>query len=165
MAPGKSWRTGIALGVVNLGLYLAFTCNLGFRELAAGMIASGIATAAAIIFARASGTQFEFRLKDLAQAWRLPGYIVKDTGKLMQALGMQLFTSGGAPCSLAAVVFEEGDRHSPVDVGRRALAVTYNTATPNSIMLGLVEEQHLMIFHQVIPSPISPMMKNLGANP
>jgi hypothetical protein len=165
MPAGRAWMIGIATGLMNLGLYLMFTCNVGVREVAAGIITSGLATAAAIIFATASDTRFEFRLKDVAQARRVPWQVIKDTGKLMQALAMQLFTSGGAPGSLAAVPFDERDRQSTVDAGRRALVVTYNTATPNSIVLGPVDGQNLMVFHQLIPSPIPSMMKNLGANP
>jgi hypothetical protein len=125
MPAGRAWMIGIATGLMNLGLYLMFTCNVGVREVAAGIITSGLATAAAIIFATASDTRFEFRLKDVAQARRVPWQVIKDTGKLMQALAMQLFTSGGAP----------------------------------------VDGQNLMVFHQLIPSPIPSMMKNLGANP
>ncbi len=165
MRQAHRWLISGAAGLSNLGLYLAFTSNVGFREITAGVVVAGLSTAAAIIFSTAAGVRFEFRLRDVVQAWRLPWAILGDTAKVMQATVMQLFARHGAPTLIAAVGFDANDKLLALDAGRCALAITYSSATPNSIMLGIVEEQNLMICHQLIPSPLSPMIKNLGAKP
>ncbi len=165
MRQAHSWLIGGAAGLSNLWLYLAFTSNSGFREITAGVIVAGLATGAAVVFATAAGARFAFRLRDLAQALRLPGALLADSVKILQALAMQLFARRGPASVLAAVVFNAGDNRLAVDAGRRALAITYNSATPNSIMLGVVEDQDLMIYHQLIPGPLSPLVRKLGAEP
>lgn len=165
MPQAQRWLIGVAAGLSNLGLYLAFTSNVGVREITAGVIVAGLATAAVIVFSTAAGVQFEFRLRDVMQAWRLPWAILGDTAKIMQALVMQLINRRGVPSVLATLVFDHDEKNPAMNAGCRALAITYNSAAPNSIMIGIVEDQGLMIYHQMIPSPPSPMVRNLGARP
>jgi hypothetical protein len=162
---GRSWLIGGGAGLSNLGLYLVFTADVGLREIFAGIVVAGLATAAAIVFSVASATRFDFRLRDLMQAWRLPWTLVSDAAKTLQALAMQLVGRRGVPSVLAAVAFDGGENKPGVDAGRCALAITYNSAAPNSILLGIVEVQGLMIYHQLIPGPLSPMIRDMGAKP
>ena len=49
--------------------------------------------------------------------------------------------------------------------GSAALEITYTTATPNFVVLGIVREQGIMLFHQVLKGDIIQMTQNLGARP
>ena len=106
-------------------------------------------------------------LLPLLMAVAIPGTgeSVSGTVEVLHGLAKQLFTAGGAPSFLAAVPFEIGSQDDPTEAGRRALATTYTTATPNFVVLGLVNEQGLMLYHQIIPGDVLTMTRRLGARP
>jgi hypothetical protein len=79
-------------------------------------------------------------------------------------LAKQIFTREGAASFTAAVPFTVG-RDTPVTMGRRALAVTYTTITPNFVVLGIVKEPGLLLYHQIVPGKILRMTRHLGAKP
>lgn len=162
----KGSRIWIAVAcLLHCALYLAFTEDLDVRELVAMVLTGAVATVAALVFATAGKVRFGLRLRDVAQAIYVPRYVIRGTGEVLHGLARQLFTRGGAPSVVAAVHFDIGPERSPQDAGRRALAISYTTATPNFIILGLVKEQKLMIFHQIIPGEVPSMTRNLGAKP
>jgi hypothetical protein len=146
-------------------LYLAFTDNVGWRELFASAITGAISVIAAIVFARAGQLRFSFRMRDVVQAWRMPWYAVSGTVEVLQGLAKQLFSPGGAPNYLAAVRYDMGSRDDPADCGRRALEITLSTATPNFIILGFVDRQDLLLYHQITPGEVRVMTRKLGARP
>ncbi|TMA33768.1 MAG: hypothetical protein E6J88_00480 [Deltaproteobacteria bacterium] len=46
---------------------------------------------------------------------------------------------------------------------RRALAVAYTSATPNSVVIGIDRKRGLLIYHQLRKSRIAEMTRRLGA--
>jgi hypothetical protein len=62
----------------------------------------------------------------------------------------------------AATEFEYGSPR-PVDAGRRALATSFTTATPNSIVLDVIEHPPRILYHQIIPGPLPGVTQSLGA--
>jgi multisubunit Na+/H+ antiporter MnhE subunit len=152
-------------GLIMALLYLAFTDNLGWRELIASAMTGAISASAVVVYARAGNARFAFRISDVAQAWRIPWNVLNGTVEVFQALGKQLFSKRGADSAILAVPFDLGKKENPIDAGRRALAITYTTATPNFIILGLVDRQDLMLYHQITPGDVRSMTRNLGARP
>ena len=148
-----------------LALYLAFADDHGVREVAAGVCAAGLTAAAVGWVARCAGLRIELRLHDVVQVWRMPWYFVSGTGEVLVALWQQLATARGAASQFSTTPFAIGDRADPADAGRRALAVFYTTATPNFVVLGLVDEPGTMLYHQVKPGPVLAMTRRLGARP
>ena len=146
-------------------MYLAFTDNVGWRELIASFIAGTLSATAVLVFARAGKVRFAFRLRDVAQGWRIPWNVSCGTIEVFEGLGKQFFSPAGPASAIVAVPFDLGEKDNPSDAGRRALAITYTTATPNFIILGLVDRQSLMLYHQITPGEIRPMTRNLGARP
>ena len=100
----------------------------------------------------------------VAQAWRLPWNICKGTGELFIAAYNQISRRKGADNYLATVAFQYGGDDSR-SAARRMLAVSYTTLTPNFIVLGLVPEAKLMLYHQVQKGEVSQLTQNLGATP
>ncbi|HTW95718.1 MAG TPA: hypothetical protein VMD30_13025 [Tepidisphaeraceae bacterium] len=145
-------------------LWLAYTDSLGYREMCAGAGGAAIATLAVWIYGIKGKIRFRLSLRDVAQAIYLPWNVLVDTWKIVRAVGMQIFTAGGAPSLVAAVEFEVGQA-KPIDAGRQALAITYTTLTPNSIVLGIVPEQGLMIYHRIVPGKLMAATRHLGARP
>lgn len=161
----KTMMVGAISGVVYVGLYLAFTCDADPREWIAAAITAGLSISATLVFATAADIRFHLRLRDLAQAWRIPGQVFSGTGQVFRGLAKELLKPGGAGSSLRAAHFDHGKENNLADAGRRALATIFVTATPNSIVLGFDEKQKLMVYHQILPSRLPKLARSLGARP
>jgi multisubunit Na+/H+ antiporter MnhE subunit len=153
-----------ATAVAHWVLWLGYTNNSGYREMIVGALAAMVSTVAALVYAVQSGFSFRFRWRDIAQAIYLPWYALDGTWEVLHALAKQIFTRPGAPSLMAAVAFDVGG-DDPHSAGRRALAVTYTTITPNFIVLGIVNRQQLMLYHQILPGKVLAMTCHLGARP
>jgi multisubunit Na+/H+ antiporter MnhE subunit len=146
------------------GLWLLFADNAGIREMCIGAIAAGFATLGEMVFACQLHKDYHFRSRDLLQIHWLFWYTITGACEVMQGLGRQLFTKRGADSFVGAVPFNMGG-DTPTAAGRRCLAITYTTATPNCIVLGLEPKKKLLLYHQIIKGPIRSLTKNLGARP
>jgi multisubunit Na+/H+ antiporter MnhE subunit len=165
MAGAIKLRSIITGGAGYFALYLAFANNVGFREVITGVLVGAVAVAGKIIFQSAGHQHFRFHWRDVLQAWRLPWCAITGTIEVLRGLAKQWFKKRGASSYLAAVAFDMGPERSPYAAGRRALAVTYTTATPNFVILGLDHEQKLMLYHQILPGKVRTMTQKLGARP
>jgi multisubunit Na+/H+ antiporter MnhE subunit len=159
-----TWIAWATTFVALYGVYLLFVSTLTKPELFVGILVTFIATLAAGAFGTIGLVRFKPTLRELIQAWRLPYYAVQGSWELFKALGQQLFTKDGAESLIRSVPFEVGDEDAH-SAGRRALAVTYTTLTPNFVVLGIAHKQALMIYHQVLAGEVLQMTVNLGARP
>ncbi|MDB5329395.1 MAG: hypothetical protein JWP03_546 [Phycisphaerales bacterium] len=158
------WFSVAATWLILSGLYLLFTSNLQKEEVFTGLAAAAVATVGSTVCQSLGLVAFRPRWRDLRQAWRVPWSILHDTGLILLAIWKQLFTREGAPSIVLAVPFEVGDQ-SPAACARRALALLYTTMTPGTVVLGIVDEQRLMLAHQIVPEPVTEMERQLGARP
>lgn len=140
--------------------WILFTASFSKQELALG---AGCAIAAgwfSISMAGRLGWLIAPSLRDSAEGWRLPWYLLTDTLLVIHLLIKDL-TGKRPPSVFLAVPFEKGDgKRGPI---RSALAVAYTSATPNAIVLGIDREQHRMLLHQLSKSNIPAMTRHLGA--
>jgi multisubunit Na+/H+ antiporter MnhE subunit len=150
--------------VIQWAVWLCYTDSTGYREIIAGAIAAVISTVAVAMFASQAKVRFRFSARDIVQAIYLPWYALDGTWEIMHALAKQLFAKPGAPSFTAAVPFEVGGKDE-ASAGRRALAVSYTTITPNFVVLGIIRRQRLMLYHQILPGKVLTMTRNLGARP
>jgi len=145
-----------------LVLWLVFTANAGFRELLVGAAAAAIATYFSFSFAhREKGTSFRMPA-GLGVIWRVPAVLARDTAVLLIAVARRLaghsLRSGYAAIPFAAV----GD--NPRSRGKRALAATLMTITPNTLVLGILKDEKVLFFHRLLPQPASSLTKKLSAH-
>jgi multisubunit Na+/H+ antiporter MnhE subunit len=160
----KSALIFAATGLIQWAIWLCYTDSTGYREIIAGAIAAVISTVAVAVFARQAKLRFRFGARHVLQGIYLPWNVLTDTRQLLRALGKQLFSRKGAGSLTAAIAFDAGGNDA-ASAGRRALAVTYTTITPNCVVLGIVRDKRLMIYHQLLPANVSTMTCNLGARP
>lgn len=149
---------------IQWGLWLLFADNAGIREMCIGALAAGFATLGAMVFGSQLIESFKFRLRDLLQGLRMFWCLIMGTGEVMLGLYQQLFTRRGAGSFIRAVPFKIGG-NSPEECGRRVLAITFTTATPNFIIFGLVPEKKILLYHQIVKGEVRAMTRNLGARP
>lgn len=141
--------------------WLAFVGTFNFDECVLGIACALVAAAASLLTWRAMGLKGCGSLSDYAPGWRVPWYIVADSWAITQVLILDLLGKRRAASLFRVCRFEI--RHNARGTFRRVLAVLYNTAAPNSIVIGIDPDQGLMIFHQLAPSSVPKTALELGA--
>jgi multisubunit Na+/H+ antiporter MnhE subunit len=142
-------------------LWLAFANNAGRREILIGAVASAIATVAVAIFLHHTRDRFILRTRYLYQIVHAPQIVFSGTWILLRAIALRL-RGRNVPGGVVAVHFRIGG-DTTSSRGRRALAVTFLTLAPNNLVLGLLPDKELFLFHTVIPQPLPSFMFRLGA--
>lgn len=147
-----------------MGTWICFTAKLELMELIFGAVAATIGVVGYLVFRRAVPIVFRPRVIDVLQAWRIPWYMIAGAVEIMHGLGRQLFSRAGAPSLVRTVAY---DTPGPKDeaMSRQVLAVTYTTITPNFIVLGILSHKHQMLYHQILPTGVLQITRNLGAEP
>lgn len=105
-----------------------------------------------------------FRLRDLGQAWRLPGEMVKDAATATWGLVLDLLGQKRM-ASRYRLLRWSTHPHAAVVEGRQVLVTTYVSATPNSIVLGVDQAESLVVVHELVAGPSSAIATSLGAQP
>ncbi len=154
----------LALWVVHVGLWFIYVSTFNKWEALVGCAAAALSTLGVAVVARLGLVKFRPSFGQLAEIRRIPWYAVSGTWEIIQGVGKQLFSKRGAASYLAAVPFEVGPDDS-ANAGRRALAVLYTTMTPNFVVVGIIREQGLMLYHQIVPGEVLQLTRDLGAKP
>lgn len=153
----------IVTAVATWLLWLVLADNTGGREMACGAGAAAISMIATVLFVRKIKASFRSRLKFLKEAVHVPPQLVTDTGRLVITVARRL---GGARTAsrIMAVPFRRG-ANMPSSRMRRALAITYLTTTPNTLVLGISHDPELFLFHTIVPTPLPQFLERMGAEP
>lgn len=142
--------------------WVAFTATLRWHEVLVGLFATACTTAFFANVLRTETLRLEPRLRDLAQVWRLPGDIVKDSWLVTVVLFKDLFGRERAASLYRFCGFRSSER-DPVLISRTAIATVYASCSPNMIVIGVDPAQNHMIFHQIYPDEVSRLAQELGA--
>ena len=142
-------------------LWLAYVNNVGIREIIVGAIVSTAATWATAVFRRRAGDHYRLRATYIWQAVHVPRALLADTWILCRAVFMSMGTKR-IPSGIISMPFQVGG-NGPSSCGRRALAITYLTFTPNSLVMGFLREEQLLFFHSLIPQAPPSFMRKMGA--
>lgn len=143
--------------------WLVLTDNSGWREMLVGACASTISLLAIAVFVRKTKWTFRVRLKLLKEAIHVPPQLFTDTELLAFTVVRRMF--GARPASgIMAVPFRRG-ANTPSSRMRRALAITYVTVTPNTLVLGISQDPELFVLHSIVPKPLPQFMACMGAEP
>lgn len=157
--PGRL-LTGAASSV--LLLWIVFTAGLKLQEMIIGVVSTGLTVAFFANLLRTEKLSIDLHARDLGQAWRLPGLILKDCWIVTVVLFRDLFGMERAGSYYRACGFRSS-RRDPVLIGRSALATTYATTSPNMMVIGIDPKQSLMLFHQLQRDDVSDLARALGA--
>ncbi|MGI4827988.1 MAG: hypothetical protein ACRYFU_07340 [Janthinobacterium lividum] len=141
--------------------WIAFVGSLHLHEMIVGVVVVGLSTAFCRLVYRSEKIAFDFRLRDVAQCWRIPWYIAARCAQITWLLVKDLL--GDRVGSFYRVCGFRGGTRDPIAVGRSALAIAFSTAAPNFIVIGIDPHQNHMLFHQIERSDLSKMTQELGA--
>ncbi len=168
----STWVIGGSAFLGYAGLYLAFAANVGVREVRRRALTAWPVPRRpprAGVRPRPAHVAVPLPLaRDLAAGVADAGVCaVAGTGQVLQGLWKQLFDPRtGHPSVLAAVPFDVGD---PADLAARPAGGRWPSPTPRprptSSSSALVEDQRLLLYHQIIPGDVIRMAQQLGARP
>ncbi len=143
--------------------WIIFVGTFSLHELLIGVLGALLATAGLSIINRYYPARFYPRLTELLSLWRLPGYLISDTWKILALRAKDLRDVQTANSLFRVVPFQAGEKEDPRATARRVLAVIYTTITPNTVVLGVNTNDQKLLLHQLVRSPVSRMTKDLGA--
>src|SRR5438105_4400164 len=154
----------VACGLVEWALFsllwLFFENQTNFYEFLFGAGAALLAAIGTELIRRQPFADLRPRLLWIAQAWRLPWYVLQGNFVIFRAMAQQFFKPEKS--ILRSVPFAAGGSDA-ASAARRALAMTYTTLPPNFIVLSIDLVKQVMVIHQVEPSAVPRMTQNLGA--
>jgi hypothetical protein len=150
------------------GLWLLLAAKLSTQEVAAAAVAAVVGVAATYVFGTLHLNGYRPTLRQLALIRHLPGTVLSDSLRLLRVAAHRL--AGRPPGGvLTAASFDPGGPadDDPAAAARRALVVAYTNVGPNTVVLGIIPEQHLLLYHQLDPggNPVPRVARELGAKP
>jgi hypothetical protein len=144
-------------------LWLIFVGTFNRHEMMVGAVCL-IATVVFTAFtARTMGVKFGLRLRDFAEGWRIPWYVVSGVAEIVLVLIKDVAGVDHAK-NLFRVCGFNTSKHDPVRIARTVLSIVYTTMAPNFIVIGVDQTQSRMLFHQIGRSSVPIMTKRLGAH-
>lgn len=167
LSVGKNSRSRRVLAVLVqwaacAGFWLVFVGSFDLPELYGGALVAALATVASNVVLEDKIASFYAHPKWLALLLLLPKPIAVDSLRVLRVLARKLLYGVHPESGLRMVPFEP-DGDDPSSATRRALAIAYGTVPPNSIVLGIDRKRGLLVFHQLDPAPLSPLLTSLGA--
>lgn len=140
-----------------------FVDKLEGHEIAAGLAAAALSAAGTEMVRGVEHPRFYPQAAMLAQAWRVPGMVLK--GCWVLALRLARRAWGDCSAGLFRTIRFHGGGSEPKDVGRRALAVVFSTLPPNSLVIGIDRRRNFLMLHQVRSTGVPALLRKLGARP
>jgi hypothetical protein len=172
MAPGthRSSNAGPSAGAAAIyaaclaAAWVWLVAGVHLHEMIVGAATVVVATLFLRLVHQSRPSVVDFSWKDVAQGWRIPGYLVQDVWLVAAAFLKDLLRVQPAGSYYRVCGFK-GNGRDPRVVARSVLATLYATCTPNFIMVGVDLQSGKMLFHQVERTSLSEMVRALGAEP
>jgi hypothetical protein len=147
---------------VMAGIWILLVGGTGPHELITGAASMTLAAGFLYKTKQSDTLNLRFRAEDVRTGWRLPGYLASDVWVVTKVLLFDLLQIKPAGSHARVWGFRTSE-NEPVLAARRALATAYTSATPNSIVVGVDYEQNRILIHQMLPSGLTAMQRELGA--
>lgn len=158
----EGWIGSLLVAIVAMAvLWIVFVAGFQAEEMLVGALSVAASVAFLSLMWRAQQDHVLFRARDVAQVWRVPGQVAGDAVVILRVLWQDLFGGSRKPSSYEVHRFDAAPPGSEM-AGRKLLAVTYLTASPNSIVLGVHERKRMLMVHQLSPAPTPELARRLG---
>jgi hypothetical protein len=143
-------------------LWVALVATTNPHEMFVGLWASAATVFFTLVICRSGGIPVKLRLRDLAQCWRIPWYVLSGVWEITMVLLKDLLRLAPAKNLYRVCGFDSSTR-DPLRIARTVLAVAYTTTAPNFIVVDVDPSQSRMLFHQIERSSVPIMTRKLGA--
>jgi multisubunit Na+/H+ antiporter MnhE subunit len=132
-------------------LWFLYIDQVNWPEILASMLAAGIAALLWESLRVAGLLRFPPSLSWFRGLWLLPGWAVRDTGKVFLALFRLLFARQPFQGAIQEVPFGwVGDEGR--DEAQRAFLTAAMSFAPNTYVIGIDREKRVMVVHQLVPT-------------
>jgi multisubunit Na+/H+ antiporter MnhE subunit len=142
-------------------LWVFFASNAGYREVLIGAVVSAISICGAARFRKESKDHFHLRARDVIQIFHTPRLVLVESWLLLRVVALRLIGRQVTGSVVSAHFKTDGD--NPESRGRRALATTFLTLTPNTLVLGFLGKEQQLLFHTVLPQELPEFAFQMGA--
>ena len=146
------------------GVYLLFTSSLQAAELYVGLAVAALGATGTEVVRAQKLAEFHPRPVWLLFALSLPWYVLSGAREIFLVLAKWAVRVDHPRSLQRAVRFEAGEADAS-SAARRALAISYSTVPPNFIILDILRDRKLMLYHQISPSGVPKVTEKLGAQP
>jgi multisubunit Na+/H+ antiporter MnhE subunit len=160
---GRRLRFWLLWYVPLVVLWLLFVDTFALQELILGLLAAAVAATAADLVRAQDLVRFRMDPSWLRDLWQVPGQVLGDSWLLATVLWRHL---RGRPVAgvFRALPFPQ-ERDDAVSAARRALVTSVVSLTPNTYVVGIEGSDGLMLVHQLVPQPGSPVPASLLETP
>ena len=145
-----------------LALWLAFVGTLATAEVVLGLVAAAVAATAADLVRAQDLVRFRMEVRWLRGLGGIPWQVLRDTWLLAAALWRHL--RGRPVRGVFRVVPFPTEPDDARAAARRALATGIVSVAPNTMVVGVEDDQGMLV-HQLVPQPGSPVPPSLLDEP
>jgi hypothetical protein len=132
-------------------LWLALISAFDVWETVLGLAASAVAASAATVVRRQRFVTFRPRVRWLLGSWRLPAAAAVDTGRVFGVLWRRLARGEPIRGRFRTEPFRLARDHRR-QAARRAVYTIGTSIPPNAYVVGIDEEEHTVLLHELAPS-------------
>lgn len=147
--------------ILLMALWLAFVFKAEWQETVVGIGAAALGASATAAVRATGHPRFLPRLSWILEFRRVPGQIISDTAAMIGKLFRMAVRGDTGIGRIIAIPFEPGDEggHS---VARRALAVTYASISPDSIVMEIDRAHNRALVHMLTGRRAPEVLRRLG---
>ncbi len=139
--------------------WLIFAASLNAEELAFGTFAAAAGLLAFQVSTRAEPLCFSPPFLALLQAWRLPALIFHGIWILAEELARTIRGKRRRSAFRLAPFHATGTGSR--SAAKRALAITFGTLPPNSLIVGIDRKSSVILFHQLRKEPLPRIVRRV----
>jgi multisubunit Na+/H+ antiporter MnhE subunit len=132
-------------------LWLALISAFDLAETLLGLGAAALGASAATVVYEQRFVTFRPRARWMLDSWRLPAAIVRDTVAVFGVLWRRLARGERIEGRFRTEPFRLGRDHQRRDA-RRALHTIGASIPPNTYVVGIDEDEHVVLLHELAPS-------------
>jgi multisubunit Na+/H+ antiporter MnhE subunit len=132
--------------------WLVITGSYVLPELLAGLAAALLCTLLVELSGISSLLRFKISRTWLHPVFQLPGQVIRDCWLLGVYLVKSIRRPSAAGGRFRAVSFQNGG-NNPYGVTRRAFVTAVTSLSPNSYVIGIDEDENLLLLHEIVPTP------------
>ncbi len=149
--------------VILLLLWMLFVSQLSWQEFWIGFIAAALATLADTMVEAENFAPFQPRMRWVLLIFWEPWYVLKGSIVALRELARTL--TGGQPVGRFQAFSYPSGGQDAVAGARRALFAAYVTISPDTIVVGIDRDHNTALLHQIGPTEVSELARELGARP
>jgi len=144
-----------------LGLWMMYTSSPRLSDLYAGFLFAALGVFGSFLIRGSGFAAFRPRTRWIALGFMEPWYVLIGSYRLAASL-IRALLNRPSLARFHAIPFDTGG-DDPESSTRRTLTIAYLTIPPDSVVVGIDRHVHELLLHEIQPSPLPLIARELGA--